>query len=304
MRLRKITHRGLLHWEVSPVSNKLIIAAIDFVNPAPLMWDFEHEPRKSELAQRYSIVSSTPAECARRLALRAADIGLVPVAAYASASGQSIIPGCAIASLDHIRSIILVLRHDRGVAGVKTVALDTASLTSATYTRILFDKLWRISPAFLPHAADLDAMLAVADAALLIGDPALLALEDREHRRERTGERLDYIDLGHEWRAWTGTPWVSAFWAVRQAAFTSATVSPAQLVEDFERSRDNGIAHTEELVAEWSGRIAVPAAVLRMYLTRNIHYVLDEACLAGLELFYRYAGECGALPPAPPLKFL
>jgi chorismate dehydratase len=289
---------------VSPVSRKLVIAAIGFVNPAPLMWDFEHEPRKSELAQGYAIISSTPAECAQRLASGAADIGLVPVAAYATASGQSIIPGCAIASLGHIRSIILVVRREQGVAGVKSVALDTASLTSATYTRILFNKRWRTHPEFKSHPADLDSMLAAADAALLIGDPALLALEDREHREARTGERLEYIDLGDEWRAWTGTPWVSAFWAVRDAGFTPETATPAQVVDDFQRSRDSGLAHTEELVSEWSARIAVPAAILRTYLTHNIHYVLDEACLEGLELFYRYAAECGALPSIPKLKFL
>jgi chorismate dehydratase len=289
---------------VSPVSRKLVIAAIDFVNPAPLMWDFEHEPRRRELAERYSILSSTPAECAQRLQSGAADIGLVPVAAYASANGQSIVPGCAIASLGHIRSIILVVRRAQGVTGVKSVALDTASLTSATYTRILFNKRWKTHPEFKPHSADLDAMLAAADAALLIGDPALLALEDREHREARTGERLEYIDLGDEWRAWTGTPWVSAFWSVRDAAFSPETVTPTQLVDDFQRSRDSGLAHIEELVAEWSGRIAVPAATLRAYLTQNIHYVLDEACLEGLQLFYRYAVECGALPAVPRLKFL
>jgi chorismate dehydratase len=294
----------LIHWEVSLVSRKLVIAAIDFVNPAPLMWDFEHEPRKSELAQRYSIVSSTPAECAQRLRSGAADIGLVPVAAYALADAQSIVPRCAIASLDHIRSIILVVRADQGVSGVKSVALDTASLTSATYTRILFNQRWKIFPTFKPHAADLDAMLATFDAALLIGDPALLALEDRESREARTGERLDYIDLGHEWLTWTGTPWVSAFWAVRDAAFTPAFATRAQLVDDFERSRDNGLAHIEDLVSEWSARISVPEATLRTYLSHNIHYVLDEACLKGLRLFYRYAEECGALPPVQKLKFL
>jgi chorismate dehydratase len=294
----------LLHWEVSPVSSKLIIAAIDFVNPAPLMWDFEHEPRKSELAQRYTIISSTPAECAQRLQTGAADIGLVPVAAYASSTGQSIIPGCTVASLDHIRSLLLIVRRDQGVRGVKSVSLDTASLTTATYTRILFNKLWRTSPVFKPHAADLDAMLAETDAALLIGDPALLALEDREHREARTGERLDYIDLSHEWRKWTDTPWISAFWSVRDAALTSAAVTSAQLVGDFERSRDSGLTHIEELVSEWSARIAVPAATLRTYLTQNIHYVLDDACLEGLRLFYNYAAECGALPSIPKLKFL
>ncbi len=287
---------------------KLTLAAIGFVNPAPLMWDFEHEPRSRTLAHRYNMVSSTPSECARRLASGAADIGLVPVAAYATAaatgSAQSIVPGCTVASLDYIRSILLVVRAARGIADTRTVALDTASLTSATYTRILFDKRWRLSPTFLPHAADLDAMLAVADAALLIGDPALLALEDRAAREQRTGERLEYIDLGHEWRAWTGTPWVSAFWAVRDAIFPATSITPAQVVEDFQQSRDHGLAHTEDLVSEWSTRIAVPAETLRAYLTRNIHYILDDACLEGLALFYRYASECGAIPSAPRLKFL
>jgi chorismate dehydratase len=294
----------LIHWLVSLVSKKLVIAAIDFVNPAPLMWDFEHEPRRSELLERYSILSSTPAECARRLQAGTADIGLVPVAAYASMPGTAIIPRCAIASLDRVRSILLITKHPEGVRAVKRVALDTSSLTSATYTRILFSKLWKTQPEFVVHAPDLDAMLRIADAALLIGDPALLALEDRERREKQTGERLEYIDLAEEWRAWTGTPWVSAFWAAREGALTADTVSRAQLVDDFERSRDAGLAHIEDLVREWSTRVAIPSEILRMYMTENIHYFLDDACLEGLRLFYRYAVECKALPGVPDLRFL
>lgn len=294
----------LLHWQVSHVSRKLVIAAIDFVNPAPLMWDFEHEPRRSELAERYSIVYSTPSECARRLQSGIADIGLVPVASYATAQDQSIIRGCAIASLDHIRSLILVVRRNQGVREVKSVSLDTASLTTATYTRILFSKYWRTSPLFRLHSANLDEMLAESDAAVLIGDPALLALEDRVQREARTGEQLDYIDLAHEWHQWTGTNWISAFWSVRDAAFTPQTVTPEQLVKDFIRSRDNGLIHAEKLAEEWSGRIAIPAQTLRTYLTENIYYLLDQDCLDGLNLFYRYAVECGALPSVPELKFL
>jgi chorismate dehydratase len=36
----------------------LRVAAIDFLNPAPLMWDFEHPPRAAELAQRYTLHST------------------------------------------------------------------------------------------------------------------------------------------------------------------------------------------------------------------------------------------------------
>jgi chorismate dehydratase len=39
---------------------------------------------------------------------------------------------------------------------------------------------------------------------------------------------------------------------------------------------------------------------VRSYLTENIHYQLDAGCLEGLQSFYRYAAEIGALPAAPP----
>jgi chorismate dehydratase len=282
----------------------LRIAAINFLNPAPLMWDFEHEPGKSRLAERYSIHQTTPAGCADELVQRTADIGLVPVATYAFAPALAVVPGCAIASLGDIRSIILVVKHADGVRGARKVALDTSSRTSAVYTRILFHKYWNAGADFESHFPDLEAMLKVADAALLIGDPALLALEDRAAREERTGEKLTYLDLGHEWHALTGAAWVSAFWAVRPEGLHDAAVNADAVSHDFQQSRDNGLAHVDGLVGEWSTHLAVPAETIHTYLTHNIHYHLDDACLEGLQLFYRYGMECGALPAVPALKFL
>lgn len=294
------SQRALLHWEV----RQLRIAAINFLNPAPLMWDFEHEPTKSQLAQRYLIHGTTPARCADELMQGTSEIGLIPVASYASAHSQVVIPGCAIASLGDIRSILLVVRHPGGVRGTRKVALDISSRTSATYTRILFHRYWNAGAQFVPHAPDLEGMLKVADAALLIGDPALLALEDRGAREQRTGEKLIYLDLGHAWHAHTRTAWVSAFWAVRPESLRDAHVNREQVMSDFQQSRDHGLEHVEDLVAEWSKRLPVPEHTIRTYLTRNIHYHLDDACLEGLEMFYRYGAECGALPAVPELRFL
>jgi chorismate dehydratase len=280
------------------------MAAIDFLNPAPLMWDFEHEPGRTALAERYSIGYTTPANCAYQLDRGQADLGLVPVAAFAANPSLAVVPGCAIASLGQIRSILLVVRSKDGIAGVRRVAADTSSLASVAYAKILFERYWKTLAEFLPHPPGLEAMLAAADAAMLIGDPALLALEDRQGREERTGEKLLYLDLGEAWKAFTGLPWVSAFWALRPDALTETGISATRLIEDLQLSRDHGLMHTEELVAEWSGRIGVPPATIRAYLTTNIHYVLDRDCLAGLKVFYRYAAECGALPHAPPLRLL
>ena len=280
------------------------MAAIDFLNPAPLMWDFEHEPERSRLLDRYAIEYTTPANCAAQLAAGEADFGLIPIAAYASIPSLLIVPGCAIASLDRVRSILLVVRQEGGVAAVRRVAMDNSSLTSCAYARILFARFWKIPAEFVSHPPDLEKMLASADAALLIGDPALVALEGRDSRERRTGERLLYLDLAHEWHTLTGLSWVAAFWALRRDAIEETGVDPEALIQDLQRSRDHGLEHVEDLVAEWSARIAVPAATIRLYLTTNIHYTLDDDCWRCLEAFYPYAAECGALPSAPRLSLL
>jgi chorismate dehydratase len=286
------------------IKRRIRMAAIHFLNPAPLMWDFEHEPERSERRLRYQIGYTTPSGCAEELAAGEADIGLVPVAAHATTPSLMIVPGCTVASLDRVRSILLVVRARQGISGVRTVAADTSSRTSYAYTRILFEIFWKVPAEFIPRAPDLESMLKVADAALLIGDPALLALEDKDARLERTGEQLLYLDLAHEWHKFTDLPWVSAFWAVRAGALEETGMSAAELVRDLQASRDNGLEHLEDLAEEWSTRIEVPRETIRFYLTNNIHYILDDACLQGLDVFYRLAAECGALPLAPPLTML
>ena len=152
------------------------------------MWDFEHPPEMERLAERYQIHSAMPSQCAAELAEGSADIGLIPIAAYATTPGLAVLRGCTIASLDRVRSIILVVKHPDGIGAVRRVAADTDSRTSNAYAQIIFRKFHHTDPEFLPFAPNLDAMLEACDAAILIGDPALLALEDREapvgtHRR-------------------------------------------------------------------------------------------------------------------------
>jgi chorismate dehydratase len=275
---------------------RLRVAAIDFLNPAPLMWDFEHPPLDAALAQRYRIDRMSPSECATRLASGQADIGLIPIAALATIPGLRILPGCTIASKGRVRSLLLVRRASRPIADLRSVAADTASRTTLAYARILFHKWGHPAVPFLPMAADLDLMLERADAAILIGDPALLALEERSNRFERTGEELVYHDLAYEWRTLTGLPFVSAVWGAAHGAAAQNQSSDERIVEDLIRSRDHGLRNIDTLVAEWSRRIPVPENTLRSYLTGNIHYILDEECLEGMRGFFRMAAEHGILP--------
>ena len=279
----------------------LRVAAINFLNPAPLMWDFEHPPVAATLAGRYSLHYTQPSLCADELLASRADLGLIPIASLTS--DLAIVPGCAIASLDEVRSIQLIVKHPHTLSTIKTVAADTASRSSLAYAEILFRKFLHTDPAFLPATADPIAMLEHSDAAILIGDPALLALESREAIEKSVGP-CQWFDLAHEWRVRTSLPWVAAVWAVRPEALTSNHITPQQLTQDLQISRDHGLHHIEDLVAEWTPRINLPPATIHHYLTRNIHYTLEPNCIRTIELFRQYASEADILPPLPHLRFL
>ena len=285
---------------------RLRVAAISFLNPAPLLYDFEHQPTAARLLQRYDMHYTLPSACAAELAAGTSDLGLIPIAALTPQ--LAVVPGCANASLHQVRSILLLVKNPRQLSAVnalthvRTVAADSASLSSVAYARILFEHFHDTRPSFLEQPADPLAMLASADAALLIGDPALLAREHRAEIEAAIETPLLWLDLAELWRERTGLPWVAAVWAVRPESLTD--LSPQQLTADLNASRDAGLAHIDQLVAEWTPRIAIPPATIRAYLTQNIHYTLDDDCLRSITLFRWLAVQIGILPPLPDLNML
>jgi chorismate dehydratase len=272
---------------------RLRISAISYLNTAPLMWDFEH----GEAGRDFDISYTLPSACARALAEGTADIGIIPAAAYAEIpatyeSGLLVLPEVAIASRRAVRSILLVSKVP--IEKVRTVALDTSSMTSVALTKILFEKWLGGGRTFTAMEPDIDRMLAEHDAGLLIGDPALQIDRSRYHT----------LDLAEEWIRHTGKPFVFAFWAVRREALREADPS-LDLPAVFQRSRDHGLepSSLNHIAREWAPRLDIAETDVRNYLTQNIHYQLDAGCLEGLQLFYRYASEIGALPVAPELHF-
>jgi len=267
---------------------KLRISAISYLNTAPLMWDFEH----GEAGSHFEISYTIPSACARALADGSADIGIIPAAAYTQIPGLQILPDVAIASRQAVRSILLVSKVP--VEKIRSVALDQSSMTSVALAKVLLQWLG-LNPQYDSMQPDIEEMLAAHDAGLLIGDPALQV--------DRT--RYCTLDLAEEWIRVTGKPFVFAFWAVRGEALKESD-PVIDLPAIFRNSRDHGLepANLGKIVDEWSARLNLSAEEVRSYLTQNIHYRLDPACLDGLRLFYRHASEIDALPVAPELHFL
>src|SRR6202051_2053477 len=277
--------------------SRLKISAISYLNTAPLSWDFEHAESGSGFELSYTI----PSGCAEALRAGTADIGIIPAAAYTMVDDLIIIPDVAIAARRAVRSILLVSNQPAGPISkqewskrVRTVALDTSSMTSVALAKILFAKWLGGAREYRPMAPNLDAMLATCDAALIIGAPALQVARSRYFT----------LDLAEEWVERTGKSFVFAFWAIRKQALAGR--DGAAIAKVFKDSRDHGLApqNLEAIAQEWAPRLGLNVEVVGVHLTRHIHYYLDPPCLEGLELFYRLGAECGALPAAPDLRFV
>lgn len=280
-------HNGFV--KIVESMRRLRISAISYLNTAPLMWNFEH----GDAGRDFDISYTLPSACARSLADGTADIGIIPAAAYPEIPNLLVLPEVAIASRRAVRSILLVSKVP--VEQIRTVALDTSSMTSVALLKVLFARWLGAGRTFTAMAPNTDRMLADHDAGLLIGDPALMVDRKRYHT----------LDLAEEWIRHTGKPFVFAFWAVRREALSEAAPS-LDLPAVFQNSRDQGLeaSSLDQIAREWAPKLGISEGDVVAYLTQNIHYQLDAGCLEGLQLFYWYAAEIGALPSAPELQFV
>jgi len=261
---------------------KIRISLVHFINSAPLGWAFLH----GRFRDRFEVIPSSPAVCADQLRGGEVEIGLIPSIEYQRIPDLEILPGIAIASRAEVRSILLI--KPKGIADVRSVALDTSSRTSVALARILLRRKMGIDPELVPHAPDAAAMLRRCDAALIIGDAALKVVP----------EDYDALDLAAEWVAWQQKPFVFAFWACRAAAEL-----PDDLGAVFLEAKRLGLAARPEIAASFAGPLGLEGSFLENYLYRNIDFDLGPEHIGGLELFYRLAREQGLIPGLRPLRF-
>ena len=245
------------------------VGAVTYLNARPLVYGLEHSDR---FAIRYDV----PSECARLLHAHETDIGLIPSIEYLRGpSPYWIVPGPAVTSRGPVASVAIFTRREP--RDIRTIAMDTSSRTSAALATVLLRRRYDIAPQPAPMAPDLDAMLAHADAALIIGDTALFL----DHGAAGAAR----IDLGEEWTALTGLPFVYACWTGWPEAVTPHDVTALR------RARDAGIAQSNAVAAAYYPEDTPRQAVARRYLRDNIQYVLGADEVEGLRTFYRYASE-------------
>jgi chorismate dehydratase len=255
------------------------ISIVQYLNTAPLVRGFTHGP----LRGKYNLTFTVPAQCAEALRSGSVDLAIIPAIEVQRIENLVVLPHLCVGSKRLVRSLLLVAK--KPIRDVKTIALDRSSRSTQALTRILCAKRWHIAPQFFEAEPDLSAMLERADAALLIGDPALQVALANEAGLQIAGTSPDIYDIVEEWRAMTGLPAVLAIWAGRPEIMTP------ELVQDFQASLAFGIERIDEISAEAAEALDLPAAELKHYLTENIDYHLDAENLRGLRHYFELAAE-------------
>jgi predicted solute-binding protein len=189
------------------------------------------------------------------------------------------VPDVGIACRGPVRSILLISKVEP--CRIRTLAADVSSRTSVMLTRLVLDRVYATRPAIISMRPELESMLEIADAALIIGDPALRLDPDRLPYR--------VLDLGSEWLNLTGLPMVFALWTGRERFVTEVTRRA------FIDSCRYGLDHLDEIVASAPESHGISSALAREYLTRHIVFELNETHHRGLAKFLDWST---ALDPA------
>jgi chorismate dehydratase len=256
------------------------LGAVCYLNSKPLVEGLDQRP------DLFSVRFDVPAQCAALLHGRRIDVGLIPAIEYLRGDYR-IVPDIAIGSDGPVASVVVFSKVP--VQRIATLALDISSRTSVALTRILCRKKWNIAPKLTPGEPDVRTMLARADAALVIGDPALAF--------DAKAAGVDVIDLGSEWKELTGLPFVYAMWSGRADALSS------EQVEELQKARVRGEAAFRRIAEREANGSGKCADELYRYLRDNLRYPFGDREMAGLQRYHELASELGLVPGLRPLRF-
>jgi len=259
----------------------LRIGAVGYLNARPLTWALDREP------SRWRVRYDLPSVCARLLQDDEVDLGLVPSIEYLQAPDYRFVPGVGVTSRGAIASVALY--STRPLDQIRHIALDTSSRTSVALIQVLCRHHFRISPRFVPHGPDLAVMTRDFDAGLLIGDPAFEA--------DHVAMGLQKFDLGLEWTAMTGLPFVYAAWTGRRGRVSAADVRRLQ------DAQQEGLAAVDQIAAEYACGDPARTAKAARYLRDNVKYGLGPEEAAGLQTFLDYAADLGLAPQRRAVEF-
>jgi chorismate dehydratase len=269
------------------------VGHIQFLNCLPIYWGLMRSGALLDVDLR----KDNPDRLNAALVAGDLDIGPISLVEFLRHTDDLLLlPDLAVGSDGPVLSVNLVSTRPLPELDGRPVALGSTSRTGVLLAQMLLAERYGADPEYFRCPPDLAQMLMEADAAVLIGDPALRAMH------EAPGRGLRVADLGEEWKTWTGLPMVFAVWAVRKEFAAAHPGVVKDVHEAFLRSRDLCLGELDTVARSAARWEPFDAAALATYF-RTLDFSLGDRQIAGLREFARRAtarGEAPALPDDGP----
>ncbi|MDH6118099.1 chorismate dehydratase [Kitasatospora sp. GAS204A] len=272
------------------------VGHIQFLNCVPLYWGLA---RTGSLLD-FELTKDTPEKLSDLLVNGALDVGPITCVEYLRHADELVVlPDIAVGSDGPVMSCVIVSKLPLSELDGKSVALGSTSRTSVRLAQLLLAEREGVHPEYHSCPPDLDAMLATADAAVLIGDPALRATLEA-----RPDSGYTVHDLGEMWKEWTGLPFVFALWAARREFVDQRPELVAAVHRAFLESRDLSLAEADQVAAQSARWEPFDAAVLERYFSQALDFSLGERQLAGIAEFARRVAHDSGFAPDVTVRLL
>ncbi|MEV7420988.1 menaquinone biosynthesis protein [Streptomyces sp. NPDC089919] len=265
------------------------VGHIEFLNCLPLRWGLARTTSLLDL----DLTLDTPENLGAALVAGELDMGPVSLVDFlGNADRLTALPDIAIGSDGPVMSCLIVSRVPLDRLDGAPVALCSTSRTSVRLARLLLSDRVGVEPRYFVAEPDLATMLSRADAAVVIGDPAL-----RASLLEAPAAGLHVHDLGLMWQEWTGLPFVFAVFATRRDFLAREPDTVHRVHRALLAARDLGLAEVRT-VSEQAARWEVfDAPTLERYFTEALDFGLGRRQLAGIAEFARRVGGAEGIPP-------
>ncbi len=240
------------------MEKKIRVSAVSYLNATPFIYGLQN----SEVLKQIELILDHPAECARKLITKEADIGLVPVATIQQIADAHIISDYCIAADGEVASVLLL--SNVPLEKIQSVVLDHESRTSVLLAKTLAHYYWNIKPEWLDEKPNDLQNISHHSAAVVIGDRALSLRNSFQYK----------YDLALEWKKFTGLPFVFACWVTNTSLNENFQIL-------FNEALKYGIDNRELLFNSLSNN----HYDIKKYLTENIQYKLDDEKRKGMNKF-------------------
>jgi chorismate dehydratase len=237
------------------------VSAVSYTNSIPFVYGLTH----SDIHQEIGLSLDIPSQCADKLILGQADIGLVPVAILPQIPNGTILSNFCIGAIGKVDTVMLYSQVP--LEKIKRIWLDFQSRTSVQLVQVLCREYWKITPEFITARPGYENLIQAEDAGVIIGDRCFA----------KAGKFKFSYDLPEHWFQFTGLPFVFAVWLSNKPL-------PDDFVQKFNQALQFGLLHKEQAMDKF-----LPPELSRetasVYLNHRISYAFDLSKQQGLQLF-------------------